>query len=221
MWREKMKGYIVVEYKWVLMLRVLLAILVAMTAYALVSTVAESRHAVADNAAPVSGRSETVATDRMKPAVVKWMKDNSAMPEQLLSRIYDEAVSKAHPDLILAICLVESNFNPVIKSNKGAVGLMGIVPSVWVDELKSQGIIKEKSDLYLIPNNIDSGLYVLRKYLKRSNDLEQALLDYVGGDLYYVGKVMKALGEIYLVKMLNSSGQGDHKTAATGGCDVM
>ncbi len=215
MWKEKMKGYIVMEYKWVLLLRGIVGVLVILTSYVLITTITKSQTAIAGNGFPVSARAETLPADNMKPIVLKWMREKSSMPEQVLSRIYDEAVRKAHPDLILAICLVESNFNPVVRSSKGAVGLMGIVPSVWVDELKSQGIIREKNDLYLIPNNIDSGLYVLRKYLKRSNDLEQALLDYVGGDLYYVGKVMKALSEIYLVKMLNS-GQGSHKTASSG-----
>lgn len=51
------------------------------------------------------------------------------MPEQVLSDIYDEAVKYAYSDLILAICAVESNFNPVAKSQKGAIDLMGILPS--------------------------------------------------------------------------------------------
>jgi soluble lytic murein transglycosylase-like protein len=135
-----------------------------------------------------------------KPAILQWMRNKSEMPEQILSNIYDAAVKSSNPDLIIAVCLVESSFNPNAKSSKGAMGLMGIVPKVWLDELKKQGIVKERRDLYMIPHNIASGAYVLGKYLSTTNNLEKALLQYVGGDPYYPGKVMQALGEIYLAR---------------------
>jgi soluble lytic murein transglycosylase-like protein len=100
---------------------------------------------------------------------------------------------------------VESNFNPNAKSRKGAIGLMGILPSVWLNDLKENGIIHSKRDLYLMSKNIASGVHILKKYLLRSNNLTKALVDYVGGDPNYVNKVLKAMGEIYLAKMLNSS----------------
>jgi soluble lytic murein transglycosylase-like protein len=122
------------------------------------------------------------------------------MPEEILLEIYREAVNNINSDLILAICVVESNFNPGVKSKKGAIGLMGIIPGAWLDELKAQGIVREKKDLYQISNNIASGAYVLQKYLSRTKTLEKALIDYVGGDPDYARKVMKALGELYLAK---------------------
>lgn len=60
-----------------------------------------------------------------------------------------------------------------------------------------------KRDLYLISNNIESGVYVLRKYLAMSNNLERALFDYVGGDLNYANKVLRTMGDIYMAKMLD------------------
>jgi soluble lytic murein transglycosylase-like protein len=123
---------------------------------------------------------EAQKTDGTKPSVVKWMKNRSAMPEQVLSRIYDEAARHTHPNLILAICAVESSFNPGVESEKGAVGLMGVLPRIWVDELKGQGVIQDKGDLYLIPNNIASGVYVLKKI--QSIKSRRPLFNYVGGD---------------------------------------
>lgn len=209
MLRDRLKGYTVAEYRWVLLAKLMASCLFVLTVYVVVNMVAERpKPARADYSGAITGPAEgvkpaeVVAEDPLKAAVVRWMKDNSEMPDQVLSRIYETAVNNPHADLILAICMVESNFNPNAKSRKGAVGLMGIVSSVWLEELKKEGIVNSKRDLYLVSNNIASGVYVLKKYLSRSKDLEQALLDYVGGDNLYVGKVMQALGEVYLAKML-------------------
>lgn len=138
--------------------------------------------------------------EKMNPVVLEWMKNESVMPEEVLSEIYRAAVNNVNSDLILAICMVESNFDPGAKSKQGAIGLMGILPRAWLAELKAQGIVREKEDLYLISNNIASGAYVLQKYLSKSKTLEKALIDYVGGDPDYARKVMKALRELYLAK---------------------
>lgn len=137
--------------------------------------------------------------EKMNPVILEWMKNNSGMPEEVLLDIYRAAVNHVNSDLILAICMVESNFNPNVESSEGAIGLMGILPRAWLDELKAQGIVRKKEDLYQISNNIASGAYVLQKYLSRRS-LEKALTDYVGGDPDYARKVMKALGELYLAK---------------------
>jgi Transglycosylase SLT domain len=204
MWTEKMKGCIVLEYKWVLFLKAMMFTALLLAGFMFFSTVLKNKNENGYAKPIIIYKQNPVATDRMKPFILQWMKEKSTMPEKVLSRIYDEAVNKSHPEVILAISMVESNFNPIVRSNKGAIGLMGIMPAVWLRELKEQGIIRQKSDLYLISNNMDSGIYVLRKYMEQSNDMEEALMDYVGGDISYVGKVMKALGEIHIVKMLNS-----------------
>jgi soluble lytic murein transglycosylase-like protein len=147
------------------------------------------------------GKTVTAAyADEMNPVVLEWMKNNSGMSEEVLTDIYRAAVNSGNADLILAICLVESNFNPDVKSEKGAIGLMGILPQAWLDELKAQGIVREKKDLYQISNNIASGAYVLQKYLSNAKTIERALINYVGGDPAYVRKVLKALRELYLAK---------------------
>ncbi len=132
--------------------------------------------------------------------ILDWMSKNSSMPAHLLEEIYDAAALvgniSGNRDLLLAICLVESNFNPEAESDKGAIGLMGIMPGVWVNELKDQGIISEKGDLYRISENIAAGAHVLRKYLGETNDLRQALVRYVGGASWYANKVFQAHGQL-------------------------
>lgn len=181
--------------------------LVSVLPYLLLSLVAIISLAVA-HALPVPGkpanvdypvsfiRSGTDVKETTKQAVLRWMKENSEMPEQVLSKIYNVAVNSVNPDLILAICLVESNFNPHVESEKGAIGLMGIMPDVWLEELKAHGIVREQEDLYTISSNINSGAYVLERYLARTNNLREALSRYAGGDPAYATRVLRMLGEI-------------------------
>jgi soluble lytic murein transglycosylase-like protein len=129
------------------------------------------------------------------------MKENSDMPDQVLAKIYNAAAMTGKRDLILAICLVESNFNPHVESDKGAIGLMGIMPGVWLEELKEQGIIEEKEDLYKISANIAAGAHVLATYLSETNDLRQALVRYVGGASWYATRVFRAQRNIELAQL--------------------
>ncbi len=190
MQKDKMKSYIGRVSRKVLLITVVLSCLIVIPGFVMVfaaRAVTKPAHAV-------------FPAQEINPVILAWMKNNSGMPEEVLSDIYRAAVSNVNSDLILAICMVESHFNPNVKSEKGAIGLMGILPRAWLDELKAQGIVREKEDLYQISCNIASGAYVLQKYLSRTKTLEKALIDYVGGDPDYVRRVMKALGELYLAK---------------------
>jgi soluble lytic murein transglycosylase-like protein len=97
----------------------------------------------------------------------------------LASTIAAEAHKQAQlvqqdPNLILAIMAVESDFNPKITSNMGAVGLMQVMPH-WKRVLGIQG------DLYEIGTNIKYGLQVLGFYQQMYGDLETALTAYNRG----------------------------------------
>jgi soluble lytic murein transglycosylase-like protein len=133
-----------------------------------------------------------------RDAVVRWMGKNSAMPEQVLSKIYTVAAGTANPDLVLAVCVVESNFNPRAQSEKGALGLMGIMPGVWMEELRQKGIVAKKEDLYTIPGNVAAGAYVLEQYLAGSDSIRDALIRYEGGDSWYATRVLAAMRKISL-----------------------
>ncbi len=96
-------------------------------------------------------------------------------------------------DLVTAIIQVESSGNPKAISNKGAYGLMQIRWSVWKDELRKQGIAKEKRDLLNPRINIEAGKYILAHYMdKHNNNLKAALNSYSGGAKRYYEKVMEA-----------------------------
>ncbi len=141
-----------------------------------------------------------VSSDVYKDRYLNWMYRHSTMPKRMLDDIY--ATVKRHPysDLILAIMYVESRFNPFARSKKGAVGLLQVMPQVWSKELKKEGIIEDKRDLYLIDKNIESGLYIFKKYMEKTKSLEKTLIKYVGGDKTYSTRVLKALGELYIIK---------------------
>ncbi len=201
-----------VEYKWMVLLKLLTVCMFVAAVYAFISVntgVPVSANAVQplEISQPLENKSvqESHKTEDANPAVIKWMKERSVSPEHVLLKIYQEALRHSHPNLILAICAVESNFNPGVESEKGAMGLMGILPAVWMGELKKEGILHERQDLYLISNNIASGIYVLKKYLMKSKNLEDALYSYVGGDRSYADKIMRTLGEIHLSEMPNVS----------------
>ena len=205
MWKEKIGGYAIVEYRHLLFMRAAIAVLVLFVVLQLVRSqvtdfAAKSEAAPAQAEEPA--RQEDAAADGMKAAVLDWMKKNSEMPDVILSRVYDEASAHPNSDLLLAVCKVESNFNPNIRSDKNALGLMGVRPAVWLGELKERGILQSRRDLYLIPSNIAAGAFVLQRYLLRRGKLEEALNDYVGGDSEYTGRIVQALGEIYTARML-------------------
>lgn len=160
-----------------------------------------------------SAQEEPALKETRRQAVVHWMADNSAMPEKILSDIYGVAAGSVHTDLVLAVCLVESNYNPNAVSNKGAIGLMGIMPGIWLDELKAHGIVRGKEDLYRVENNMAAGTYVLESYISKTGNLRKALIRYEGGDSWYATRVLKAMrkiseirqsqGNIYLASALN------------------
>lgn len=144
--------------------------------------------------------SSTNKEEASQQAVLQWMKENSSMPEKVLAKIYSVAMESVNADLILAICLVESNFNPHVESGKGAVGLMGIMPSVWLEELEARGIVRGKDDLFTISKNIDAGAYVLERYLGKTNNLKRALSRYSGGDPSYADRVIRMQRKITLTR---------------------
>ena len=194
--KNMIKNRMGVKYKQVSPLQYLLLGLMVITGLALGYTVTvPGKPANVQNQVSLTGSGADMQ-DETNQAVLQWMKKNSDMPEQVLSKIYSVARNSVNTDLILAICLVESNFNPVVESNKGAIGLMGIMPGVWLEELKEQGILKRQEDLYTISSNINSGIYVLEWYLARTSNLRKALSQYAGGDPSYATKVLRMLGEI-------------------------
>ena len=205
MWKEKIRGYAVVEYRRLVFMRAAILFFVLLAALLLIKSYTADLSVQSEAAAADSGhqvRPVEPYVQNMKDAILDWMKRNSEMPDETLSRIYDAASANPNGDLLLAICKVESNFNPHIRSQRDALGLMGVRPGVWLAELKERGILQSRRDLYLIRTNLASGAYILQKYLVKRQKLEEALNDYVGGDPGYVKRIVQSLGEIYEARML-------------------
>lgn len=213
-----MKGHTIVEYRWIVLAKIgafglllagglLLTYMVAIEGMPASASAGKTVPQTGIKAAPVVRSATEIRNAEVKAAIVKWMRAKSDMPDEMLSKIYDAAVSRGNADLILAVCVVESNFNPTARSDKGALGLMGIMPQVWLDELRSKGIVAGRRDLYGIAKNIASGAYVLRSYMGITANVQEALTGYVGGDPSYARKVLDELGEIYLVRWSVTKGR--------------
>lgn len=199
MLKDKMREFVKGRYKQLLPVKYILFIVVAMISLALIYTV-RVPVVPANVTYPASLHSGADTKELTKQAILEWMKENSRMPEHVLTKIYHVAMNSVNADLVLAICLVESNFNPHVESEKGAIGLMGIMPSVWLGELQAQGIVKGKEDLYKISNNIESGVYVLDRYLEKTKNLRTALSRYAGGDSSYATRVLRMMNKISLTR---------------------
>ena len=130
------------------------------------------------------------------PCIVeKAYVNNKQRTIDIKEEVKKEVKKYSCPNLLMSMIKVESNFNPLAISKKGAVGLMQIMPNIWVDELKDKGIIESENDLFTIDKNIRAGHYILTKY-QEGRTLHQALKKYSGGDNRYHKRVIKCLEEI-------------------------
>ena len=111
----------------------------------------------------------------------------------LLRQIHQEA-NKAdlHPELVLAVIDVESNFDRFAISKAGAQGLMQVMP-FWLKEIG-----QPRDSLFNIRTNLRMGCTILKYYLKKEKgDLTRALARYNGslGRYKYPNKVFKLLNK--------------------------
>lgn len=143
----------------------------------------------------------TACVIKEQKGVINWMLANSDLPESTLHEVYKLSMATEYPDLVLAIIKTESNFNPYAKSSQKAIGLMGIMPKWWEEDLKKAGIIKTNRDLYDMQTNIKAGVFVLYKYFETYKDINIALTKYSGGAKKYANSVFIALGEINYARM--------------------
>jgi len=81
------------------------------------------------------------------------------------------------PWLILAVISIESSFNPLAESDKGAQGLMQVLTRVHAEKFKPFGGVHAAFDPVA---NIRVGAQILKEYMARSGSVEGALKYYVG-----------------------------------------
>ena len=111
----------------------------------------------------------------------------------LLKQIHREARrADLHPELVLAVIDVESNFDRFAISTAGAQGLMQVMP-FWLKEIG-----KPRDSLFNVRTNLRMGCTILKYYLnKEKGDLTRALARYNGslGRYKYPNKVFKLLNK--------------------------
>jgi len=84
------------------------------------------------------------------------------------------------PEFITHLIKRESGFDVLAVSNKGASGLMQVLPKYHEDKMKKMGITN--GQLFHIDNNIKLGCWILREYYNDTGSIEKALTKYVGGN---------------------------------------
>ena len=111
----------------------------------------------------------------------------------LLRQIHHEArKANLHPELVLAVIDVESNFDRFAISKAGAQGLMQVMP-FWLKEIG-----QPRDSLFNVRTNLRMGCTILKYYLKKEKgDLTRALARYNGslGRYKYPNKVFKLLNQ--------------------------
>lgn len=89
------------------------------------------------------------------------------------------------PTLVRAVVTVESSWRPGAVSRKDAIGLLQVHHPTW-------GHKWTRRQLKDPEQNLLAGTTILRKYLKESGTLKEALRKYSGGEPEYYEKVMRA-----------------------------
>lgn len=111
----------------------------------------------------------------------------------LLRQIHREATrADLHPELVLAVIDVESNFDRFAISKAGAQGLMQVMP-FWLKEIG-----QPRDSLFNVATNLRMGCTILKFYLKKEKgDLTRALARYNGslGRYKYPNKVFTLLNK--------------------------
>ncbi|HWX69560.1 MAG TPA: transglycosylase SLT domain-containing protein [Steroidobacteraceae bacterium] len=109
--------------------------------------------------------------------------ERKARPENWLAKSseFDRLIERAarshavRPELVRAVILVESAFNPRAVSSRGAVGLMQLLPAT----ARRYGV----ADAFDPEQNITAGVHYLRDLLTRyGNNLELTLAAYNAGE---------------------------------------
>ena len=152
--------------------------------------------------------------------IISEKKDVTASTDY--SQIIYDMSSKydVEPSLIRAIITVESNWNGNAVSNKGAIGLMQLMPSTAKD--------MDVSNPYNPEENIEGGTRYLRFLLDKFNDLPMALAAYNAGPKtveYYKGipsitetkQYVKKVLSIYKGKSYDSSSTRIYKVTLDDG----
>jgi len=139
--------------------------------------------------------------------ILRYSNEISTSQAKKLARIISEDCDsyQLDPFLILAVIRVESNFSPLAVSNKGAIGLMQVMPSTAEYLAEKLGISvsggKELRDPFL---NVRLGIYYISLLEDRFNNIEHALVAYnYGPNKFASSKKLKKGPHSFVKKVLD------------------
>jgi soluble lytic murein transglycosylase-like protein len=115
---------------------------------------------------------------RVKSVLLRHTKDTARAQQIATAMVLEGSKKNISPSLLIGVLLTEAaDLNPRSRSFVGARGLMQIMP-FHIGEWKKE--CGDGTDLYDIGTNICHGVAILASYMKRSPNLEKALLRYNG-----------------------------------------
>jgi soluble lytic murein transglycosylase-like protein len=115
---------------------------------------------------------------RVKLVLLRHTKDTARAQAIAEAMVLEGRKKNISPSLLIGVLLTEAaDLNPRSRSFVGARGLMQIMPFHAGEWKKECG---DGTDLYDITTNICHGVAILASYMKRSPNIEKALLRYNG-----------------------------------------
>ncbi len=96
------------------------------------------------------------------------------------------------PELVVAVMLVESSARPWVRSTKGAMGLMQVMPYMHAP-------LRMAGNLATIESNVEAGCLILAENIRRLGEADGVLAYFWGSevrDASYLNRVMQARAEV-------------------------
>ena len=147
----------------------------------------------------------------------KYKLDRAKIDEYVSNTVLIAKEVKIDPVLLLAVISVESNFNPLTKSQAGAEGLMQVMTSIHKEKYALYG---GTADAIKPEVNIRIGAYILKYLIATNGSLRNGLKYYVGAgnadnDGGYADKVMAERNRLITLCQEALSKKGPERTALT------
>jgi len=119
----------------------------------------------------------TYASEALTSVIAREYRISRAVTRDLVGAAYREGERHAlDPLLIVAVMAVESGFNPIARSDAGAVGLMQVIPRLHADKLPAAG----GASVFDPHVNIRLGASVLKDCIRRGGTEIAGLQRYNG-----------------------------------------
>jgi len=150
---------------------------------------------------------ETGKKNQLRANIYSYIKNRyTRIPKIVASSIADNIIIFSDkydisPHLLVGMIEIESRFNPMAISKKGARGLMQVMAE-WIPKLK----IKKVNDLHDIDTGIEAGIKVFKIHLKEAKgNISRGLYLYVGKDINYADNVYSAVGRFAMYQPKNKN----------------